>query len=126
MEKEVKKEWKEITNNYSERQRHFNGKYLLVSYLLDGEIDGGVEVQLYEVEEDGFDYQYEIFVNSEPFYGSTYPESNPYEFMEEMKKVIYEESFKKNRYSKKFINAFAKRFDLGVAADSFFSTGFFY
>ena len=118
----MEKEWKDITNYFSEKQRHYNGKYLVVDYLLDEEI----EIQLYEVEEDGFDYEYEIFVNSNPFYGSTYPDTDPYEMLEAMKKDIYEESFKKNKYSKKFINAFAKKYDLGIAADSYFSMGDFF
>ena len=76
---------------------------MVVDYLLDE----GIEVQLYEVEE-GFDYKYEIFVNSNPFYGSTYPDTDFYEMMEAMKKDIYEENFKKNKYSRKFVKAFAK------------------
>ena len=44
----MEKEWKDITNYFSEKQRHYNGKYLVVDYLLDEEI----EVQLYEVEEE--------------------------------------------------------------------------
>ena len=75
----------------------------MVDYLLDEKI----EVQLYEVEE-GFDYKYEIFVNSAPFYGSTYPDTDSYEMMETMKNDIYEENFKKNKYSRKFVKAFAK------------------
>lgn len=56
----------------------------MVDYLLDEKI----EAQLYEVEEIGFDYEYEIFVNSNPFYGSTYPDTDPYEMMKTMKKDI--------------------------------------
>lgn len=88
---------------------------MVVDYLLDEEI----EVQLYEVEEE-FDYKYEIFVNSNPFYESTYPDTDSYEMVEVMKKDIYEESFKKNKYSKKIIIDFAKKYDLSIAADSFF------
>lgn len=94
---------------------------MVVVYLLDEEI----EVQLYEVEEE-FDYKYEIFVNSDPFYGSTYLDTDSYEMMEATKKDIYEESFKKNKYYKKFINVFAKKYDLGIASDSYFSMGDFF
>lgn len=87
----MEKEWKDITNYFSEKQRHYNGKYLVVDYILDEEI----EVQLYEVEEEWFDYEYEIFVNSDPFYGSTYQDKDFYEMIEATKKDIYEESFKK-------------------------------
>lgn len=37
MAKENKKEWRDITNNYSEKRRHYNGKYLEKSLLLDEE-----------------------------------------------------------------------------------------
>ncbi len=75
-----------------------------MDYLLDEKI----EVQLYEVEEEGFDYEYEIFVNSNPLYGTTYPDTESYAMLEAMKKDIYEESFKNNKYSRKFVKAFAK------------------
>lgn len=88
-----------------------------MDYLLDEEI----EVQLYEVEEEEFDYEYEMFVNSDPFYESTYQDTDLYEMIEATKKDIYEESLKKNY--KKFINAFAKKYDLSIASDSFFPMG---
>lgn len=112
----MEKQWIDITNNYSEDSRHYNGKYLEKSFLLDEEI----EIQIYEVIEDGFDYTHEIFVNCKQFYGSTYPKNNPYELFEQMKEDIYKESFKKNRYSKKFINEFCKKYNLGIAMDSYF------
>lgn len=115
MEK-TKKEWRDITNNYSEKSRHYNGKYLEKSLLLDEEM----EIQLYKVIESGFDYDYEIFVNHEKFYGSTYPD-DPYTTYEKMKDDLYNESFKKNRYSKKFINEFIEKYKIGIASDSFFS-----
>lgn len=46
--------------------------------------------------------------------------------IEATKKDIYEESFKKNKYYKTFINAFAKKYDLGIASDSYFSMGDFF
>ena len=38
-----------------------------------------------------------------------------------MKEDIYKESLKENRYSKKFINEFCKKYNLEIAMDSFFS-----
>ena len=78
------------------------------------------EIQLYRVIEDGFDYDYEIFVNHEKFYGSTYP-NNPYEAFEQMKEDLYKESFKKNKYSKKFINEFTTKYHIWISSDCFFS-----
>lgn len=116
MAKENKKEWRDITNNYSEKRRHYNGEYLEKSLLLDEE----TKIQLYKVIEDGFDYDYEIFVNHEKFYGSTYPD-NPYEAFEQMKEDLYKESFKKNKYSKKFINEFTTKYHIWISSDCFFS-----
>ncbi len=45
MAKENKKEWRDIANNYSKKRRHYNGKYLEKSLLLDEE----TEIQLYRV-----------------------------------------------------------------------------
>ena len=28
--------WKDVTNNFSEEARHYNGKYLEIDYVLDG------------------------------------------------------------------------------------------
>lgn len=111
----MEKEWVDITDNYSERSRHYNGKYLLKSMLLDEE----VEIQIYSFDDD--EYVYEIFVNSEKFYGSCYPREGAFEIYEQMKNDIYKESFKKNKYSKNFINRFADKYNLGIAFDSFFS-----
>ena len=47
----TKKDWKDLTNYFNEKQRHYNGKYLLVDYLLDEKN----EVQLYEVQEEESD-----------------------------------------------------------------------
>lgn len=46
--------------------------------------------------------------------------------MEAMKKDIYDESFKKNKYSAKFINNFDEKHKLVIALDSFFSMGDFF
>ena len=82
-------------------------------------LDEEVEIQIYSFDDD--DYVYEIFVNSEKFYGSCYPREGAYEIYEQMKNDIYKESLKKNKYSKNFINRFADKYNLGIAADSFFS-----
>ena len=52
----MEKEWVDITNNYSERSRHYNGKYLLKSMLLDEEVEiqikyeGYIKLQASQVE----------------------------------------------------------------------------
>ena len=48
----MEKEWVDITDNYSERSRHYNGKYLLKSMLLDEE----VEIQIYSFDDDDYVY----------------------------------------------------------------------
>lgn len=111
----MEKEWIDITDNYSERSRHYNGKYLQKSMLLDEE----VEIQIYTIDDD--EYVHEIFVNSEKFYGSCYPREGAYEVYEQMKNDIYKESLKKNKYSSNFINKFAEKYGLCIAPDSFFS-----
>lgn len=100
----MEKQWIDITNNYSEDSRHYNRKYLEKSFLLDEEI----EIQIYEVIKDEFDYTHEIFVNCKHFYGSTYPKNNPYELFEQMKGDIYKESFKKIDTQKNLLMNFVK------------------
>lgn len=78
-----------------------------------------IEIQLYRVIEDCFDYDYEIFVNYEKFYGSTYP-NNPYGTFEQMKEDLYKECFKKDKYSKKFINEFTTKYHIWISSDCFF------
>ena len=102
----MEKEWEDVTKYFSKESKH--GKCLLV----DNVLDNTVEVRLYKVVESGFDYLYEIFVNSSKFYGSAYLDKEPYELMEEMKKDIYEESFKSDRYSEKFIDDFCEKYHI--------------
>ena len=103
----MKKEWKDFTGFYSGESKF--GKCLLGYYVLDN----AVEVRLYKVVESGFDYRYEIFVHfSKLCYGSIYLDKEPYKLMEEMKKDIYEESFKKNRYSRKFTDDLSRKYHI--------------
>ena len=109
-------EWKEITSYYSEIRRHYNGKYLEKSYLLDDV----VEIQIYSAYDEELDYTNEIFVTCKEFYGSTYPSEKPYEVYEQMKKDLYEGRLN-GPYTKDFINKFVKKYDLCIAFDSYFS-----
>ena len=112
------KEWKEITDYFSEKRRHYNGKYMLVDYLLDDNI----EVQLYKSEDDDDpEMKYEIFFIAPHFYGSTYPDTEPYKIVEAMKEDLYKESLKKKPFSDKFIGMFCKKYSIEIPFDAFFN-----
>ena len=115
----MKKEWKEVTNYFSEEARHYNGKYLLKSIVLEDVI----ELQLYEVLEGDFEADYEIFIAAGKYYGSIYT-NEPYEIYDEIKQAIYKESFNKNKYQKRFFKKLREKYGLGLYSDAFVSMEF--
>lgn len=113
----MEKEWKDVTNYFSEKQRHYNGKYL----ELDLVIDNIAEIQLYRViNTSEFPGKYEIFVNLGDRYGSLYKD-DPYETFEAIKKELYDESFKENKFSHEFYSKLSKKYGISFPTDAFFS-----
>ena len=113
----MEKEWKEVTNYFSEEQRHYNGKYLELDIVLED----AYELQLYRViDTSKFSGKYEIFVNLGDRYGPIYL-NEPEETFEAIKKEIYEESFKENRFSHEFYSKLSKKYDLAFPTDAFFN-----
>ena len=59
-------EWKNVTDTFSEEQRHYNGKYLEIDEVYNDE----VEVSVFSAD----DEPYEIYFNYDIFYGIVYAE----------------------------------------------------
>lgn len=70
----------------------------------------------------GWDYNHEIFVNMPKFYASCYPDEKPYELFEEIKKEIEGRLKLKNPFPWPYFEKFMKKYNMGMATDSFFPT----
>ena len=110
------KEWKDVTNYFSESRRHYNGKYLELDLVLEEKY----EIQRYVVIDGDFEADYEIFVNVGKYYGSIYT-NEPDRVFEEVKNEIYKESFKKNKFNVKFYEKLRDKYGLGLYNDAFFN-----
>lgn len=113
----MENKWEDVTDCFSEKREHYNGKYLLEDHVLNEKY----EVQLWKViETERLDYNYEIFVNMPKFYASCYPDVKPYEVFNEIKKEIEGRLKLKNPFPWPYIEKFIKKYNMGIAMDSFF------
>lgn len=113
----MENKWEDITDYFSQERKYYNGKYMLKDHVLNKKY----EVQLWEViETDRLDYNYEIFVNMPKFYASCYPDEKPYELFDEIKKEIEGRLKLKNPFPWPYIEKFMKKYNMGMAIDSFF------
>ena len=72
-------EWKNVTDTFSEEQRHYNGKYLEIDEVYNDE----VEVSVFSAD----DEPYEIYFSYDKYYGIVYAEKEKvYEIRDEMKR----------------------------------------
>ena len=110
--------WKDVTNNFTEEQRHYKNTYLEIDYVGDDKI----EVSLFSSKDD----LYEIYVNFGIMYGIVYvEEKDAYKIYYEIKDVI-EEEYKKNKGpSDIFINEFGKKYGICLPSDLFFDFDMF-
>ncbi|MDO4340197.1 MAG: hypothetical protein Q4C91_19265 [Eubacteriales bacterium] len=106
-------EWKNVTEYFSEEQRHYKGKYLEIDEVYDEE----VEVSVFSAIEE----PYEIYFNYDIFHGIVYAEKeNVYEIRDEMKRELQAEYEKNKKVTNEFINEFAEKYDVCLPADIFF------
>ena len=107
-------EWKNVTDTFSEEQRHYNGKYLEIDEVYNDE----VEVSVFSAD----DEPYEIYFSYDKYYGIVYAEKEKvYEIRDEMKQELQAEYDKSRKVSNEFIRNFSKKYDVCMPNDIFFN-----
>ena len=105
-------EWKNVTDTFSEEERHYNGKYLEI----DEVYDDVVEVSVFSA----LDEPYEIYFNYDIFFGIVYAEiENVYEIRDEMKRELQAEYEKHKNVTDEFINMFSEKYGVSMPGDIF-------
>lgn len=106
-------QWINVTDTFSELQRHYKNTYLEVCEVLDET----VEVSLFS----SVDNPYEIYFSFGIMYGIVYAEKeNAYEKREQMKSDLEKEYRRNKEPSSEFINNFAKKYDVCLPSDTLF------
>lgn len=106
-------QWINVTNTFSELQRHYKNTYLEICEVFD-EV---VEVSLFS----SVDESYEIYFSFGIMYGIVYVEKeNAYEKREQMKSDLEREYYKNKEPSNEFMNSFAKRYNVCLPRDVLF------
>lgn len=109
-------EWKNVTEYFSEEQRHYNGKYLEINEVYDDLVEGSVFSAIGD--------PYEIYFSYDRFYGIVYvQEENVYEIRDEMKRELQAEYEMNKNVTGEFINKFAEKYDVCMPEDIFFNFG---
>lgn len=107
-------EWINVTEEFTERQRHYNNKYLEIDEVYDELL----EVSLFSSEEES----YEIYVSYGIMYGIVYVEKEKaYELREEIKSVLEKEYQEHKEPTSQFINTFCKKYEMCIPNDIFFN-----
>lgn len=105
--------WVNVTDSFSEKQRHYNNTYLEI----DEVYDGVVEVSLFSSKE----RPYEIYFSFGIFYGIIYVDAEKADSKrEEIKIELLNEYLNNKEPSRKFINSFAKKHKVRMPNDIFF------
>lgn len=106
-------QWVNVTDTFSESQRHYKNTYLEICEVLDE----FVEVSLFS----SIDDPYEIYFSFGIMYGIVYAEKeNAYEKREQMKSDLEKEYCKNKEPSDDFIDSFAKKYDVCLPSDILF------
>lgn len=107
--------WKNVTNTFSEKRRHYRNTYLEICEVYDE----AVEVSVFSSESP----PYEIYVSYGRMYGVIYSNAeDAYAKLEEIKKVL-EKEYKENKEpTDEFIEAFAEKYQLELPQDIIFDT----
>ena len=107
--------WKNVTNTFSEKRRHYRNTYLEICEAYDE----AVEVSVFSSESQ----PYEIYVSYGRMYGVIYSNAeDAYAKLEEIKKVL-EKEYKENKEpTDEFIEAFAEKYQLELPQDIIFDT----
>lgn len=108
------KKWINVTDAFSESQRHYKNTYLEISEVFD-EV---VEVSLFSSE----DSMYEIYFSFERMYGIVYANKNDAnDKRERMKSELKQEYLRNKKPSDEFVNSFVNKFDVRLPNDVLFS-----
>lgn len=100
-------EWKDITEQLTEKQRYYSDGYLVVSETYDEVL----EISLYRFT----NKRYEIYFKFEDFYGLVCVSIDKINDVKDTMKKELEEEYKKNgKPSSKFINYFDNKFDVTI------------
>lgn len=106
-------QWANVTNTFSESQRHYKNTYLEICEV----IDEVLEVSLFS----SVDSPYEIYFSFGIMYGIVYAEKeDAYEKREQMKADLEQEYRKNKEPSDAFIDSFAKKYDVCLPSDVLF------
>ena len=109
------KKWRNVTEFFSEEQRHYKSMYLEI----DEVYDDVVEVSVFSSK----DEPYEIYISYDILYGIIYADAkDAYIKFEEVKKELSQEYDKSKKASGKFINSFAEKHNLCLPNDIFFDS----
>lgn len=111
--------WRNVTESFSERQRHYKNTYLEICEVFD-EV---VEVSVFSSVTD----PYEIYFSYGRFYGIIYAEKDEaYIEFEKVKHELEAEYRKHEEPTGKFINDFARRHKVCMPNDILFDTDAFF
>lgn len=106
-------EWKNVTEHFTEEERHYNGKYLEI----DEVYDDVVEVSLFSSNDD----IYEIYISFDIMCGIIYTEKeNAHDLRDEIKEVLAKEYRTNREPTDKFIEKFSNKYEISIPNDLFF------
>ena len=110
-------EWRDVTDTFSEDERHYNGTYMEKCEVL------GDDIEVSYFSPDTSDRQGELYVSFGIMYGISYVDDSDAESQrEQMKKEIEKEHEKNNKPSGAFINSFCRKYDLTITNSLFDET----
>lgn len=113
------KKWVNVTDSFSEEERHYKDLYLEI----DEVFDGIVEVSLFSSKKD----QYELYISFEILYGIIYADKESAALKrEEVKKELEQEYLEHKEPTSDFINEFAEKHGLCMPNDIFFNAPDFF
>ena len=98
-------QWTNVTDHFSESQRHYKNTYLEICEVLGEEL----EISLFSSQSD----PYEIYFSFGIMYGIVYAnQGDAYEKREQMKRELEQEYQVNKEPSDEFINAFCQKYDV--------------
>ncbi len=108
-------EWRNVTETFSEEERHYKNLYLEECEVLDGE----VEVSLFLADSPADDN--EIYFSFGIFYGIVYVSTDEArDKFETIRRELEDEKRENGAPSSDFINSFCERYGVDLPSDMFF------
>ena len=105
--------WENVTENFSEMQRHYKDTYLEIDEVYNGE----VEVSLFS----SVSGPYEIYISYGRMYGIVYASADEAETKrQEIKEVLAKEYETNREPSSEFIDEFVEKYQVELPMDVFF------